>query len=117
MRVFIIASIVGLAGQAAAADLWCMPDRICRGDACKPTRDEETSVRLQDFEAARPVLRAAAEDMPMLRVQEGATLGWRGADGAGATQTLTWRKADGAFAYQRRLDARVWTATGRCEVQ
>lgn len=119
MRCILIAiiSLMPMAGRAAAADLWCMPDRLCRDETCKPTRDEESSVRLRDYASARPVLRAAAEDVPMRRVQEGATLGWRGTDGAGATQTLTWRQADGAFAYQRRLGGRAWTATGRCEVQ
>lgn len=100
-----------------AADLWCMPDRLCRGEVCKPTQDEETSVRLEGYGTAAPTLRVAAEDVPMQPVQDGALQGWQGRDGAGAVLDLVWRPADAAFTYRRQLDGRDWTAHGRCEVQ
>ncbi|MDR5652926.1 hypothetical protein [Ruixingdingia sedimenti] len=119
MRCILIAiiSLMPMAGRAAAADLWCMPDRLCRGDRCAPTRDEETSLRLRDFEGARPVLRSHAEDVPMRPTQQGATASWQGTDAAGAVLALSWRRSDGGFAFLRRFEGRDWTASGRCEVQ
>lgn len=116
-RFGLITALSLAAGPAAAADLWCMPERLCRDGDCRPTQDEEASVRLRDFDAARPVLRSHAEDVPMRLTHDGATRQWQGRDAAGATQILAWRRQDDAFVYLRRLDGRDWTATGRCEVQ
>ncbi len=105
------------AGSAQAADLWCMPSEICRGDQCKPTRDEETSVRLRGFDGRAPVLRSGGEDVPMRLVNDGDVRQWQGAAAGGAVEILAWRPATGSYVHVRRIGEREWRATGRCEVQ
>lgn len=116
-RILMILPLILAGGTATAADLWCMPDSICRGERCVVPQSEEESVRLTDADGARPVLRSDGEDVPMRAVRDGATVEWRGHNGAGATETLAWVRADGSFVYQRRLDDVGYKATGRCEVQ
>jgi len=104
-------------GGAAAAELWCMPDTLCRNDVCKPTTDEESSVRLNDLDSATPTLRMNANDIPMTRTAKGDTVQWQGDDPDGGTDVLAWRPSDGAYVLVRKVDGRTFKATGRCEVQ
>lgn len=105
------------AGPAAAADLWCMPDRTCKADRCSASASEEASVRLTGADSAAPVLRSDGEDVAMRALRDGATVEWQGRNRAGGEESLAWSRGDGSFVYQRRLDGATYTATGRCEVQ
>lgn len=113
----ILALTLAAGPAAAAAELWCMPDRICKADRCVASGNEEASVRLTGADSAAPVLRADGEDVAMRALRDGATVEWQGRNSAGATESLAWRRADGHFVYQRRLDGALYTASGRCEVQ
>ena len=117
MRLALIPALCLLAGPVLAADLWCMPDRLCRDGQCRENRGEEASLRLRDIDGRAPMLRSGGEDVPMRATHAGATRQWQGRDGAGATEILAWRPQDGSFVALRRLEGREWTASGRCEVQ
>ena len=105
-------------GGAMAAQLWCMPDTICRtGGACHATTDTETSVRLNDKDSATPSLRTHAEDVALTRTHNGASVQWQGVSADGADEILAWRPADGSFVYLIRSQGREVRATGRCDIQ
>ncbi len=116
-RIAIILALILAAGPAVAADLWCMPDQICRGGRCMAPQSEETSVRLSGADSSGPVLRSDGEDVPMRAMRDGATVEWQGRNRAGGAESLAWSRSDGSFVYQRHLDGAAYTATGRCEVQ
>lgn len=107
-----------LPAPAMAAELWCMPQTICRGAECHSTTDEETSVRFADMDAAETTMRAHAEDVPMARTPGDAAVEWAGVNSGGATEYLIWTRADNAFTYVvTQTDGRIRKATGTCEVQ
>ena len=103
---------------AAAAELWCMPETLCRGEDCQSTTDEETSVRLADMEAPATTMRAHAEDVPMARKEAGDLVEWTGTNSGGATEVLIWTRADNAFTHTvTQADGASRKAHGYCEVQ
>ena len=117
LRNMLIMMALAAPGHALAVELWCMPDTLCRSDVCKPTDDEEASVRLNDLDSATPVLRMDAKDIPLQRTAEGDTVQWQGEDPDGGTDVLAWRRSDNAYVLLRRVDGMTFKATGRCEIQ
>ena len=115
----LVVILILTACPAAAFELWCMPDKMCRDDTCRPTDDEEASVRLHDAGTKTPTLRSSAEDIPMRRTHEGDVTQWEGVNGNGGAEVLAVRMATGAFVYRvlPKGDSAVFTARGRCEVQ
>ena len=115
-HVFLLATL--LPAPAMAAELWCMPETICRGGECHSTTDEETSVRFADMEAAQTTMRAHAEDVPMTRASGDTAVEWSGINSGGAAEYLIWTRADNAFTYLiSQTDGRIRKANGTCEVQ
>lgn len=103
---------------ALAAELWCMPQTICRGDDCQATTDEESSIRFVDMDAGETALRSHAEDVPMARTDGGETVTWAGTNSGGVAEQVIWTRADNAFTYTvTHADGSTRTATGFCEVQ
>ena len=121
MKRILLAALVtpGAAMAHDAAELWCMPSKICVWDGrCHKNTDTEQSMRLHDWQGASPMMRVHAESIAMTRTKDGEQVQWQGQNQSGEVETLTWRMADGAFAYIHRAeDGRKWKATGRCEVQ
>ena len=104
---------------AVAAELWCMPQSICRADgSCHATTDEETSLRLADIDADATTLRAHAETVAMTRSTADGAVAWSGTNAAGDAEAVIWTKADRAFTYtQTQKSGAVWKSVGTCEVQ
>jgi len=103
---------------AHAAELWCMPAEVCRDAACKPTTDEESSVRLTDPDGPAPSLRAQAETIAMTKTYDGPVQQWEGLNDSGAAEILAMQTSDMAFTYLRlHPDGSQATATGICERQ
>ena len=100
-----------------ASELWCMPTEICRNDTCKPTNDEESSVRLTDPDGSAS-LRAHAESIAMTKTYDGPVQQWEGLNKDGAAEILAVRRSDMEFTHlELRSDGSQRTATGLCEVQ
>ena len=104
---------------AMAAELWCMPETICRWDgSCTSTTDEETSLRLADVDAQATTLRVHAETIPMLPQKGDGVVEWAGTNVGGGAEYVIWTTADNAFTYtETQTSGDVWKATGYCEVQ
>jgi hypothetical protein len=102
-----------------AAELWCMPETICRGDGiCNSTTDEESSLRLHNLKAKKTTMRSHTETVPMTRKKAGDAVEWRGKNERGDTEYVIWSKATNAFTYTISApDGAVWKSTGYCEVQ
>ncbi len=107
------------AAPALAAELWCMPQTICRADgSCHATTDEETSLRLADMEADATTMRAHAETVAMTRSTAAGAVAWSGTNAQGDAEVVIWTKADTAFTYtQTQKSGDVWKSVGTCEVQ
>ncbi len=115
-RLFLLAAL--MPAPAFAAELWCMPETICRGEECHSTTDEESSVRLADMDAAQTTMRAHAEDVPMTRTDGDAAVEWSGTNSGAAAEVLIWTRADNAFTYTvTHADGTSRKANGYCEVQ
>lgn len=103
---------------AHAAELWCMPDTSCRGETCRATDDEESSIRLHDPDGRSPVLRAMAEDVPMTKTHDGAVVQWEGKGEWDRTLVLAMRLDDMAYVFSiRSSDGEIGKYSGRCENQ
>jgi len=113
----VITALVPLPGLAA--ELWCMPSTICRADgSCHPTDDQESSIRLQDMDAATSSLRSNAQDVAMTRRQTGEFVEWRGVNQSGDAEYLLWRRADMVYNHTIALrDGGTFKAVGHCEIQ
>ena len=119
-RLILLAAL--LPAPAMAAELWCMPETICRGEECHSTTDEETSVRFADMNAGETTMRAHAEDVPMTRANGDSdgdtTVEWSGTNSGGVAEYLIWTRADNAFTYVvTHADGKTRKANGYCEVQ
>jgi hypothetical protein len=112
---FIVALVIP--PTAHAAELWCMPDTLCNPTGCKPTTNEEVSVRLKDVKARSTTLRTHAEDVAMSRTRVGDVVQWQGMNESGGAEYLAWRQSDMEFTYLVRSEGREYSATGLCEVQ
>lgn len=117
LRNALITLVLLMPANAIAAELWCMPDTLCREAVCKPIADEESSVRLNDLASATPILRMDAKDIAMTRTIDGDTVQWQGDDPDGGIDILAWRRADNAYVLVRKVDGRTFKASGTCEVQ
>lgn len=107
-----------LPAPAMAAELWCMPETICRGDDCVSTTDEESSIRFADLDAAETTLRSDAEDIAMTRKDGAEAVEWVGTNALGAAEFVIWTRADNAFTYTvTQTDGAIRKAVGYCEVQ
>ena len=104
---------------AMAAELWCMPETICRADGrCKSTTDEETSLRLANLAAKKTTMRSHVETIAMQRQKAGTAVEWRGTNERGGMEYVIWSKTTDAFTYTiSDTDGSVWKSTGYCEVQ
>ena len=102
-----------------AAELWCMPDTLCRPDGtCKSTTDEESSIRLANMKTKNTTMRAHSETIPMKRTKAGTAVEWRGTNENGAAEYVIWSTTTNAFTYtEANQNGDVWKATGTCEVQ
>ncbi len=102
-----------------AAELWCMPDTICRPNGkCHATTDEESSLRLQDMVTKKTTMRSHAETIAMTRKKSGTAVEWRGTSASGDREYVIWSKVTNAFTYSiADPDGSVWKSTGVCEVQ
>ena len=115
-RLILLAAL--LPAPAMAAELWCMPETICRGEECHSTTDEETSVRFANMDAGETTMRAHAEDVPMTRQDGDTTVEWSGTNSGGVAEYLIWTRADNAFTYVvTHADGKTRKANGYCEVQ
>jgi hypothetical protein len=117
LRTVLLFAALTAPGISKAAELWCMPDTLCNATGCKPTTNEEVSVRLQDLQASTTTLRTHAEDVAMERTRDGDVVQWQGVNANGAAEYLAWRQSDMEFTYLIRSDGREYSATGLCEVQ
>ena len=113
LRDFLFTTLTALPVQAA--DLWCMPDTICRNGKCHATTDTESSVRLHDPDGKAPVLRADAEDIPMTKTHNGAVVQWEGVNDFGLRKVLAVQASD--YVYVTRHPVGDDTASGHREVQ
>jgi len=103
---------------AIAAELWCMPDRICHGTKCKANTDEEVSVRITDPDGPKPMMRAFAEDVPMVQSTEGDLVRFNGTNEFQVNMILDLNPADMTYIMTSRLLGNEdSTYTGTCEVQ
>ena len=116
MRLLILLTMLA-AAPAHASELWCMPDKICRNDACRTNTNTESSVRLNDMNAANPILRSGAEDVAMTKTHDAGVVQWQGQTAFGATEILAMRKSDMTFTMISRGQTGDRIATGLCEVQ
>jgi hypothetical protein len=115
-RLFLMAAL--LPTPALADELWCMPQTICRGEACVETNDEESSIRFADMDAAETTLRTHAEDVTMTRSETDSGAEWSGTNAGGAAESVIWTWADDSFTYTvTHADGTTRTASGTCEVQ
>ena len=119
MRKILLILAALLPAPAMAAELWCMPETICRADgSCKSTMDEETSLRLADMDADATTMRVHAETIPMARTQGQGVVEWAGTNTGGGAEYVIWTQADNAFTYtETHPSGDLWKATGYCEVQ
>lgn len=119
MRVLILIAVLA-AAPVEAAEMWCMPDKICTNDTCKKNTDTESSVRLHDPDGATPVMRAYAEDISVTKIKDDTKVVWQGtaplAD-TSITITLALRKSDMTFTLSQFGDFGKIISTGLCEVQ
>lgn len=119
MRKILVLTAALLPAPAMAAELWCMPDTICRANGkCHATTDEESSLRVQDMKAKKTTMRSHAETVSMLRQKAGSAVEWRGTNERGGREYVIWSKTTNAFTYTiSGSDGAVWKSTGVCEVQ
>jgi len=117
LRTVLFIAALAAPATAQAAELWCMPDTLCNATGCKPTTNEEVSVRLKDVKASSTTLRTHAEDVPMSRSRDGDVVQWQGVNATGGAEFLAWRQSDMEFTYLIRSEGREYSATGLCEVQ
>jgi hypothetical protein len=115
--VIVIATLLPFPG--IAAELWCMPDTLCRPDgSCRATTDEESSIRLADLQAESSTLRADAEDIVLTRLTGGTVVEWAGTDGFGRAISLIWTVDDMGYTYSiTESGGAVFKDSGVCEVQ
>ena len=104
---------------AMAAELWCMPDTLCRADgSCRATTDEESSIRLADLQAESSTLRADAQDIALTRLTGGTVIEWAGTDDMGRAVSLIWTVEGMAYTYTiTETGGGVFKDSGVCEVQ
>ena len=118
MHKILILTAVLLPAPAMAYDLWCMPDKICYGTKCKANTDEEVSVRITDADGAKPIMRAFAEDVPMVQTVDSDSVGFTGSNEFQITMILDLNAADMTYTLtSRQLANDDTTYSGLCEVQ
>lgn len=118
MRKILTVLALLLPAPSFAAELWCMPETICRGDECVSTTDEESSIRFADMDTKTTTLRSHAEDVMMTRKDGAEAVEWSGVNAAGLAEYVVWTRADNAYTYTvTGSDGAVRKAVGYCEVQ
>jgi hypothetical protein len=117
-KIFILAVLL-LPAPVYGAELWCMPDTVCRTNGnCYANTDEESSLRIHDMKAAKTTMRSHAETIAMVRTKAGTAVEWRGTNENGGIEYVIWSKKTGAFTYTvAQPDGALRKATGTCEVQ
>lgn len=121
MRKILILIAVLLPARAMAYEVWCMPDKICYGTKCKTNTDEEVSVRITDPDGPKPMMRAFAEDVPMVQTLEGDDVQFvrfTGSNEFQITMILDLNPDDMTYVMTSKLLGNDDTTyTGLCEVQ
>ena len=119
MRLILTLMAALLPLPAMAAKLWCMPHTFCTWDGtCRPTADEESSVRLHDMEGETSTFRTHAETVTMTRKPGDGVVEWTGADASGRAEYLIWTVADMTYTYTiTEPGGAVFKDIGVCEVQ
>ncbi len=117
-RILILTAAL-LPSPALAAELWCMPQTLCRADgSCRATTDAENSIRLADLQAQASTLRADAENIMLTRKTGGTVVEWGGTDGMGRAVQLIWTVSDMSYTYTiTETGGAVFKDIGVCEVQ
>ena len=117
MHKILILIAVLLPAPAMAYDVWCMPDKICYGTKGKANTDEEVSVRITDADGAKPIMRAFAEDVPMVQTADSNSVRFIGSNEFQITMILDLNPADMTYTMASRLLAKDdITYAGLCEV-
>jgi len=118
-RLLLLALLTPL--PAHAVDLWCMPEKICAGENCDITFDEESSLRLANPDGPTPTLRSHAETIVMSKTYDADTVQWQGVNDRGEPEILAYRPATMRFTYLVGRDDNPehgqYKATGVCDVQ
>lgn len=119
LKIFLLTAALTPA-PVLAAELWCMPDKICTNDKCQQNTDTESSVRLRDPDGAKPVMRAYAEDIAVTKSETKTKVQWYGVSNIGTanvSMTLAMRKSDLKFTLDQSGAFGEIVSTGQCEVQ
>jgi hypothetical protein len=119
MRKTILLIAALLPAPALAAELWCMPESLCKPDGkCRSTTDEESSLRLHDLTKKKTTMRSHAETIPMKRTESGTAVEWRGRNERGGKEYVIWSSTAKSFTYTvTDKDGAIWKSVGFCEVQ
>ena len=119
MRNVILALAALFPAPVMAAELWCMPETLCRPDGtCKSTTDAETSLRIADLTGKETTMRAHAETISIKQTKAGSAVEWRGSNERSGKEYMIWSTTTNAFTYTvMDQTGDVWKSTGLCEVQ
>ena len=119
MRKILVAAALLFPTSLLGAELWCMPDAVCRSNGkCSANSDEESSLRIHHMRAAMSTMRSHVETIKMARSKAGTSVEWTGTNEFGGQEFIIWDKSTNAFTYTiTNADGTQWKSTGVCEVQ